>query len=523
MATIANQLLDTALEYAGYGWRVIPNYGIRPDGSCECRQGAKCGNSAGKHPRIPDWQNAASTDEDVVAGWWGQWPNANVGVLLGQSSNLIDIEADSDEGRETLRALFDGELPLTLCFESGKGRHYLFQWRDDLPGGANVPLKGLDLKFGNDAKGSQSIFPPSKHASGIVRKWIIPPEKGDLEVLADTPLTRIHNGGVVTVVEKRPPSVRQRLYKESTINEGGRDAVIYREACALWGEQSKIYGDKCFNSPESQTTVFERLWAWNVAKCRPPLDDAVILQKCDGARAFIQRQGRQELRASEGPSLTALGLEFKDEEWHPGAWHVETINSDPRTFRLFAPFIPKGFVDLDSEQYNSPAKVHAAVLEETMAVCLDDGIRPWTAIWKGRKPKSGQPGSRGLYAKLLDDCKQTEAPQERKEETVCAAFLLGYLTNNVRVIDDDKSPPTNGLPFRRGDGSTWFSFEKLLQEASYERSEFLNRITLSRSARSFGAVDKTLVRGSSRRRFLVLDTDGFNRLNDYPGNPGVLG
>lgn len=80
----ANPRLETALAYAGFGWRVIPLHSPLPGGGCTCGK-ATCGK-AGKHPRIAAWQRDASVDPDQIRAWWKQWPEANVGLLMGQAS-----------------------------------------------------------------------------------------------------------------------------------------------------------------------------------------------------------------------------------------------------------------------------------------------------------------------------------------------------------------------------------------------------------------------------------------------------
>src|SRR5262245_17649021 len=48
-------MIETALQYAGRGWRVIP-----------CR--------SDKVSRIRNWQVAASSDPETIIAWWTQWP-----------------------------------------------------------------------------------------------------------------------------------------------------------------------------------------------------------------------------------------------------------------------------------------------------------------------------------------------------------------------------------------------------------------------------------------------------------------
>ncbi|MDY0063419.1 MAG: bifunctional DNA primase/polymerase, partial [Myxococcota bacterium] len=77
-------ILAEALAFARFGWRVLPLHGI-VDGRCTC--GApNCGKSSGKHPRIRtgiDHADGATVDRETIRGWFGRWPESNLGVMTG--------------------------------------------------------------------------------------------------------------------------------------------------------------------------------------------------------------------------------------------------------------------------------------------------------------------------------------------------------------------------------------------------------------------------------------------------------
>jgi Bifunctional DNA primase/polymerase, N-terminal/AAA domain/Primase C terminal 1 (PriCT-1) len=137
--------LAYALAYAKYGMRVFPVHEIEPEG-CSC--GRLVCSSAGKHPRIRDWQTLATCDEDEIRKWWEAWPNANIGVACGDSSGITVLDVDGDEGRATLRELelVHGDLPETPIVLTGSGGcHYYFVFQEG-PNNAVRFAPGLDIR-----------------------------------------------------------------------------------------------------------------------------------------------------------------------------------------------------------------------------------------------------------------------------------------------------------------------------------------------------------------------------------------
>ena len=189
--------LPDALGYAARGWRVLPVA------------------AGGKRPLLPAWQKAASDDEETVAGWWDRWPDANVGVLLGEASGIVDVEFDDDAGRETADRVL-GEA-FTPTFSSGRSVHRLFLWRDDLPRKAKVVVRGLEVR--GCGPGAQSVFPPSLHPSGKRYAWLtgLSPDDVDVQPIPDEVLAWIWNDdGEPTAsngAERRPGR---------TLGKGGR-------------------------------------------------------------------------------------------------------------------------------------------------------------------------------------------------------------------------------------------------------------------------------------------------------------
>jgi Protein of unknown function (DUF3987)/Bifunctional DNA primase/polymerase, N-terminal len=163
---------EAALDYAARGWRIVPLHSV-VDGRCSC--GRDCTKSAGKHPRLSKWTEAATSDAAVVSGWWRQWPEANIGVALGVRSGIVAVDIDSEAGSKLLLEMSGGQLPETLEYTTGNGSRLLFA----IPGNLPTPPKTrvLDDASGNEAvrlqsDGGQCVMPPSSHYTGRSYQWV---------------------------------------------------------------------------------------------------------------------------------------------------------------------------------------------------------------------------------------------------------------------------------------------------------------------------------------------------------------
>jgi putative DNA primase/helicase len=208
-----------AAAYAALGWPVFPLHTISA-GLCTCTRPA-C-SSPGKHPRTRQGLKDASTDEPIIAGWWEQWPEANVGVRTGSASGLLVLDVDADSNGEQSLARLEqthGSLPDTVTAHTGGGgKHLLFRH----PGGdarnsAGKLGEGLDIR----ADGGYIVAPPSIHASGGAYRWQEGHAPGEVP-LADPP------SWLLALLSRSDPTgqVPAAVLQVGVIGEGSRNATL---------------------------------------------------------------------------------------------------------------------------------------------------------------------------------------------------------------------------------------------------------------------------------------------------------
>jgi hypothetical protein len=117
-----------------------------------------------------DWTRFAKrVPTDIELEHWYAWPDAGIGVVLGEVSNLTCLDKDYDipnGGNDALQAIIPWS-PIAKKGEKGWTRFYQFNGERSCSfdvGGARV----LDVL----AEGRQTVIPPTVHPSGCSYVWI---------------------------------------------------------------------------------------------------------------------------------------------------------------------------------------------------------------------------------------------------------------------------------------------------------------------------------------------------------------
>jgi Bifunctional DNA primase/polymerase, N-terminal len=167
-----NARLEAALAYHLLDWSVIPL--CPPDHAGMTEQHRKECTRPGKRPLHNGWLEMRLGELQVRKAW-EKCPNANVGVVMGQRSNLCGLDVDGQAGWQLLREWLEkhGPLPHTPTFETpGGGVRYLFRYP-----AVEVPHKVKWMKDGKEAilwmpAGTQTVAPPSIHPAGGEYCWV---------------------------------------------------------------------------------------------------------------------------------------------------------------------------------------------------------------------------------------------------------------------------------------------------------------------------------------------------------------
>lgn len=292
-------LLNEALKYAAAGIPVFPLHWVKQDGNCSCRQGAMC-QAKGKHPRIKNWNEEATTDAAKIKAWWEKAPSANIGIPMGEKSGLVALDVDTRHGGEGSLAMLMDEfaiLPDTITATTGGGgKHYIFKYTEELALKNVVGFRdGLDIR----TQGGMIVAAPSIHHSGKQYAWDSGKSPFDMQA-ADMPawlVEEIRKVGTKLTVKKKAadPAPRKK------ISEGGRNNHLTSLAGAL---RRKGIGEE---------GIIATLRAENRDRLDPPLDDATVVAIAKSITRYQPEDETSDFKLTDVGNAERFVAMFKDQ------------------------------------------------------------------------------------------------------------------------------------------------------------------------------------------------------------------
>jgi hypothetical protein len=231
-----NSTMDFAKAYAGKGWQSFP---------CVAHD---------KKPLVK-WADMATTEENMLVGWWDTNPEANIGIACGKRSGIVVLDVDAGHGGyETLTELIlkYGKLPDTPVSETGSGGEHIFFKHPgvEIRNSAGKLGRGLDIR----GDGGYVVAPPSIHPNGKVYQWVVRPSEFPLADMPEWMIELLQEKNEI----KEPP-------QNGSILSGERNNALTQLAGSMR------------RKGHSEDGIFAALQVFNRERCNPPLSDGEIL------------------------------------------------------------------------------------------------------------------------------------------------------------------------------------------------------------------------------------------------------
>lgn len=469
----AQEVFQSAAAVAGKGWKIVKLHGVKDDATCTCHKGSEC-PTPGKHPAGgADWQSRATDDEDQISDWFdysdeNESHRVNVGVRLGKTSGIIDVEVDGPEAEETLKKYGLDKID-TPTYRASRGCHRIFRYEDDLPDVGVVKVDQLEVRLGGGGKAAQSVMPSSWHRTGIQYLWLPGMSPDEVE---PAPL---------------PPEFKEAVRKNS--KDGGSGAIAQAKEVLvgnievgvgnrhgyLIGVASWLCANLRSHTEEDRHIVSNILLAQNRALPMPKTVEEVMRIATDQFQHYagraLERQNNRERPYEQ------FGLEWNpiNREWDQGGWRLTVIHSDPVEYRLAIPLNGRMVsVSMNASQLVKDVDVAHLIMEASGRVdVLNPTPDKWRETWMGKRVRDGD-GWRnivGLKNKLLENAEELWPSVDSCQWSQHASILLIYLRPFSRSDEDegDDDPPcADGTPkWIKKDGrwAMYFKWHEMLRLA----------------------------------------------------------
>jgi hypothetical protein len=472
----ASGMFKEVAKLASKGWKIVRLWGVMDNGRCTCGK-ADCA-TPGKHPSGgAGWQHRATDDEDDISHWFDNvdepHTRLNVGVRLGPTSGIIDVEFDSPEAEAALKR-FGLDLIDTPAYSSGRGVHRIFIHEDWMPDSGVIKVEGIEVRIGGGGTASQSVIPPSWHKTGVQYKWL--PGRSPADVNPARLPDAFRDAVMASSRRQRSGAIaqsRKSLRAAERVSEGGRHQFLV-------GIASKMASRIRQHTPEEREELTQMLLCVNAAMCDPPKGDAEVCKiAADQFAYYLDRAIAR--RASGKFKFEQYGLIYNAEDrcWEPGQWKLTIVQGEQAEYKLRIPHPDDGrtvTVRLDAEEWLTPRKVAVKVLEATSKVDLTDpNPSRWAKAWCGESIQNDEGGFdniRGLKSILADEA-DTEVPSpESNVSTYHASILLSYLDSHHKAEasdEDDRKPNHSGLPkwiqAASGEWCLWLKWHETVSKA----------------------------------------------------------
>lgn len=475
----ATAMFREAALVAARGWKLVRLYGVRDDLKCTCGK-ENCVN-AGKHPIGENWHLRATDDEDTIARWFDnveEHSRVNVGVRLGATSGIIDVEYDSPDAEQAI-VKYGLDLIDTPAYSSGRGVHRIFQHEDWMPNSAVLKVEGIEVRVGGGGAASQSVIPVSLHKTGKNYQWL--PGRSPEEI-SPAKLPAAFREAIIESSRRQTSGAvaraRRVLQAGKKLGEGDRHDF-------LLGVASRQAGRVLRFTEAEQAEIVQILLCVNEVMCSPPKGEAEVIKLAQDQFNYYQQRAiakKQESRYR----YESYGLVWNPEDncWEPGSWRLTKVRSEPAEYLLKIPHPnPKSDevmeVRMTIPEWSAPARVATKIHEASAALpgwpSIDmnigrDDMAKWTAAWNGGDNDSGQEIP-GLKKMLYDDADEIIPPKGTSLTTYRAEILLAAIESLAKAHpgEEPPKPKKDGKPqwieSKKGEWRLWLVLNPTIEWA----------------------------------------------------------
>lgn len=226
---------------------------------------------------------------EEVTQWFAQFPTANIGLITGESTDVVVIDIDprhngTDEDFKDIKTV--------KSKTGGGGFHLFFKYEAGLVNKAGIK-EGIDVR----AEGGYVVLPPSIHESGNKYEWINSPDTTPLAPLPDF---------VKNWFKKSKTNSKSNW--NPNILDGTKEGNRNESAASVAGKLLKR-----FPEGEWETEAYTHFKNWN-SQNKPPLSDKELRAVFESIieREKVSRKGKDESQPSGTETPVTIPCSFEE-------------------------------------------------------------------------------------------------------------------------------------------------------------------------------------------------------------------
>jgi hypothetical protein len=412
------QCLDAALFYRELDW--CPLCLCPPDHVGVGKNHGKTCRHPGKRPWHfwKEFQDRRPTEQEL-RDLWKKQPNANVRMALGPVSGLVRVDVEGVAGEAKLAELSAGDLPGTLEFVSGRtegGRGLLFK----IPPGVELRTTAETLEPNQEvrfqARGAQTVLPPSRHASGRRYTWKPGHGPGEIEpALMPRWLIEVMRADGRRGNGTAQPD-RDGTGDGDTIPEGSRDSTL----TSLAGGMRK--------RGMTEAEIVAALEVVNRDRCQPPLPDSDVVK-------IARSVARYEPDALAGVRIKGVGGSTNGEAAAEVKARIEKLpGQDAAEAALTDRDLINALLRLERQDAAAFALAREKLRQRGVKVGVLDGVLKATRRQAGPQ-NPGNPGNPCSAYLIRDGCLCQRKNTNQGEVIAPLGNFVAAVTESLRVDD----------------------------------------------------------------------------------------
>lgn len=210
---------------------------------------------------------------EQIKKWWTDTPDANVGIVTGEISDLAVIDIDSEEGQQNIEQYLPEQFLAPTVTTPRGGKHYYCKHTPGIGNKVGV-IPGTDFR----GEGGYIVAPPSHNGTGNPYRW----QQGFS--IADIPLPPLPIAYInkIKINSNKVPckeATLQTLQTLQFLQKGTRDNDIFHVL-------------NCLAKGGLEKELAYKIGEIIAEKCNPPFPQRDVKDKVESAYGRIERRER---------------------------------------------------------------------------------------------------------------------------------------------------------------------------------------------------------------------------------------